>query len=397
MSGFTDFAEAMARADGGPKPPEPAALSRVAILGGGPDARLLAALCLAEGAEVTLFSAYGRELEALKTGVALRGAGPVGGYQTDRQDTPSIRTTAEIDGAVAGADLIFLTGPIHKQRTYAMVLADHLRDGQVLVLAPGRSMGALEAAWLLRVGGATADVTLVEAQALPYWFTAEGATLHLSEAAPAAAATLPSGRTGVLTALSRYLPNLVPAPSVLASGFADGSGLVEAPALLLGGAAMAQGGPAIPMGGQPLEENRSFRNLIGPEQREIIRQMADERRAVAARFGVRDLPTAAEWLDIHAGQASGAGRRPVPGADEAKRILRDAAIGSLAPLVSAAALAGVPVPVTEATLQMVSATLGADLAPAGRRLDTVGVTAADIDDARRVMDRIAAGQSAGGL
>ena len=43
--------------------------------------------------------------------------------------------------AVLGAEVIFLTGPIHKQRTYAMVLADHLSDGQVLVLAPGRSLG----------------------------------------------------------------------------------------------------------------------------------------------------------------------------------------------------------------------------------------------------------------
>ena len=391
MTGFSDFAEAMARAGGGAKPPEPAALNRVAVLGGGPDARLLAALCLAEGAEVTLFSAYGTELEALKSGVALRGAGPVGSYQTNREDAPSIRTTAEIDGAVAGADLIFLTGPIHKQRTYAMVLADHLRDGQVLCLAPARSMGALEAAWLLRVGGATADITIVECQALPYWFTARGATLHLSEAAPAAAATLPSGRGDVLTALARYLPNLRPVANTLVSGFSDASGIAEAAALLLGGAAMSKGGPDVPMGGQPLEENQSFRNLMGPEQRELARQMAEERRAVAARFGVRDLPKCEEWLDIHAGQASGEGRRPVPTPDEAKRILRDAAIGSLEPLISAARLAGVPVPVTEATLQMISSTLGADLAPAGRRLENVGVTANDIDDARRVIDRIAKG------
>ncbi|MEL6793192.1 MAG: hypothetical protein AAFP78_07045 [Pseudomonadota bacterium] len=391
MSGFTDFAEAMANAGGRASTPELAALSRVAVLGGADDARLIAALCLAEGAEVTLFSAYGAELEELKSGVALRGAGPVGSYQTNRGDAPSIRTTAEIDGAVAGADLIFLTGPIHKQRTYAMVLADHLKDGQVIVLAPGRSMGALEAAWLLRVGGMTADVTLVECQGLPFWFTTQGNTLHLAEAAPAAAATLPSGRGDVLTALARYLPNLAPAQSVLASGFADGSGLVEAPALLLGGAAMGAGGPSVPMGGQPLEENASFRTLIGPEQCEVIRQMAEERRAVARRFGVRDLPNDADWLDIYAGQASGEGRRPVPSAEEAKRILRDAAIGSLEPLISAARLADVAVPVTEATLQMISSTLGADLAPAGRRLETVGVTASDIDDARRVMDRIAKG------
>lgn len=390
MSAFSEFADAMSSS--GVTPVEAAAdMSRVAILGGGDDARLLAALCLAEGAEVTLFSAYGAELDALKSGVAIRGAGPVGAYQTNREDAPSIQTTAELDRAVADAELIFLTGPIHKQRTYSMVLADHLSDGQALVLAPGRSMGALEAAWLLRVGGCEADVTLVEVQAAPYWFTTEGATLYLSEAGPAVAATLPSGRTNVLTALSKYLPNIAPTTSTLASGFADGSGLVEAPALLLGGAAMADGGPTIPMGGVPLEENQSFRNLIGDDQLRIIEQMADERRKVAFRFGVRDLPSTNEWLATHAGAASGEGRRPVPNHAEAKKILRDAAIGSLEPLVSAARVAGCEVPVTQSTLRMISAALGADLAPAGRRLETVGVTADDLDDARKAMDRIAKG------
>lgn len=390
MSAFSEFADAMATA--GPAPAASVtAMSRVAILGGGDDARLLAALCLAEGAEVTLFSAYGAELDALKSGVAIRGAGPVGAYQVNREDALSIQTTAELDRAVAGAELIFLTGPIHKQRTYSMVLADHLSDGQALVLAPGRSMGALEAAWLLRVGGCEADVTLVEVQAGPYWFTIEGATLHLSEAGPAVAATLPSGRMDVLNALSKYLPNIVPTTSTLASGFADGSGLVEAPALLLGGTAMADGGPTIPMGGVPLEENQSFRNLIGDDQLRIIEQMADERRKVAFRFGVRDLPSTDDWLTTHAGAASGKGRRPVPTHAEAKKILRDAAIGSLEPLVSAARVASCEVPVTKSMLQMISAALGADLAPAGRRLETVGVTADDLDDARKAMDRIAKG------
>ena len=165
-SGFADFAEAASRPSGASSAPGVPEFNRVALLGGGVDSRLLAALCLSAGAEVTLFSAYGSELEALRSasGIALRGAGPVGTYQVDRKDAPSVQLTAELDAAVADAEVIFLTGPIHKQRTYAMVLADHLKDGQVLALCPGRSLGALETAWLLRIGGATADVTIVEAK-----------------------------------------------------------------------------------------------------------------------------------------------------------------------------------------------------------------------------------------
>ncbi len=394
---FEEFAEAVAR-QAGPAPMTVPAFSRVTVLGGGLDARMLAALCLAEEAEVTLFSAYGAEIDALRAAgvIVLRDAGPVGAYQIDRDDAPSIRTTMELDRAVAGAEVIFLTGPIHKQRTYAMVLADHLRDGQVLVLAPGRTFGALEAAWLLRVGGSKADVTIVEVGSLPYWVRAEGARLHLSTQAgvpaPARAATLPGGREAVLTALQAYLPNIKPAISSLHGSFADGSGVIEVPALLLGGPLIGDGRPDVPMGGVPLAENETFRALIGDQHRTVITALAKERVHVAGAFGVRDLPSAEDLLDIHAGASKGDGSRPIPSPVEAASLLRDATIGSLVPLSSAAKVTGRAVPVTDAMITLASSILDADIASAGRRLETVGIQAADINDIRRVIDGMIGGQ-----
>ncbi len=394
MSGdFADFTEAAVRATTRAPAVRVVETDRVAVLGCGADARLLAALCLAEGAEVTLFSAYGRELGALRAsgGISLRGAGPLGTYQVDRADAPSLATTAELDSAVSGAQVIFLTGPVHKQRTYAMVLADHLSDGQIIVLTPGRSLGALETAWLLRIGGSTADVTIVETQGLPFWISDSGVHLDLSPAAPVAAATLPSGRAPVLEALGRYLPNLAPRDSVLASGFADASACIEVPAMLLGGPAMPDGAIRIPPGGKPLEENRSFAALLGPEHHDIIARMCTERRRVARAFGVRDMPDTDACVATHAGTLKGDGRRPVPDRDCARAILRDGVIGSLVPLVSAAEIAAIDTPVTRAMITLASSVLGADVAAAGRRLNTMGITAADIDTARRAMDAIAMG------
>ncbi len=389
---FEAFARAASRPSGTRAAPSPAVFRRIAVLGGGPDARLIAALCLAEGAEVTLFSAYGAELELLRggSGIALRGAGPVGSYHVDREGE-AIQTTAELDSAVRGAEVIVLTGPIHKQRTYAMVLADHLSDGQVVVVAPGRSLGAVETAWMLRVGGCLADVTVVELQGLPYWYAAEGAVLTLSPAASMLAATLPRGRAGVLDGLAPYFPNLAPVDSVLASGFADLSAAVELPALMLGGVALAPGGPEIPRGGVPLAENETFAALIGPDQRAAIESLAAERRAVAQDFGVRDLPETEAWIEHHAGAERGEGSRPVPDRVAARGMLRDGVIGSLVPLVSAAELAGRAVPVTESMITLADTVLGADIAAAGRRLSTIGITAADVSGARRAFDAIASG------
>lgn len=391
---FVQFTEAVSAASARTKAPAPSrSLGRVAVLGGGADARLIAALCLAQGAEVTLFSAYGAELESLRSssGITLRGDGPIGTFAVDRDNGPSVRTTAELDGAVQGADVIFLTGPVHKQRTYAMVLADHLTDGQVMVVAPGRSLGAVEAAWMLRIGGCTADVTLVEAQGLPYWISQAGAVLTLSDAGPVAAATLPAGRTDVLDALKVYLPNLEPVSSVLESGFADGSALVELPALLLSGPALSPGAAEVPMGGVPLPENQTFGALIGDQHRAVISAMAAERRAVAHAFGVRKLPSDAAWIASHAGASRGSGSRVVPDRGAANALLRDGVIGSLVPLISAADLAAMDVPMTRAMTTLAGTVLGTDVAAAGRRLGTIGITAHDLDDARKALDALAVG------
>ncbi|MEZ5800482.1 MAG: hypothetical protein R3D29_08385 [Nitratireductor sp.] len=68
MSGtaFEEFAEAVASQKRAPLPGSAVEYTRIAVLGGGSDAQLLSAICLSEGAQVTLFSAYGRELEQLR-------------------------------------------------------------------------------------------------------------------------------------------------------------------------------------------------------------------------------------------------------------------------------------------------------------------------------------------
>ena len=70
---------------------------------------------------------------------------------------------------------------------------------------------------------------------------------------------------------------------------------------------------------------------------------------------------------------------------------RCAVIGSLVPFASAAALAGVAVPVTQSMISLACTVLGGDLLNAGRRLDGIGLTAESLDDARRTLDAIAEG------
>jgi len=215
--------------------------------------------------------------------------------------------------------------------------------------------------------------------------------LHLSEAGPAPAATLPRGRTDVLAGLAHLLPNLRPVNSVLDSGFADLSGAVDIASLALGGAGLASGGVDVPMGGTPLPENETFDALMGAEQRRLVHALAEERRDVARAYGVRDLPDTSDWIAQFAGAPRGDGARPVPDRTQAQALMRDGVIGSLVPLASAAQLAGIEVPQTQALMALTGALLDADVAAAGRRLETMGLTAPDPDAVRRAMDALTPG------
>ena len=363
-------------------------LNRIAILGAGTEGCALACLCLAAGCEVTLFSAYARDLEPLKQrgAITVRGTGPVGTYQINQSEVPSIALSSSLDESVLGADAIFLTGPVLKQRTYAMVLGGHLTDGQVVVIAPGRTLGAVETAWYLRVGGNSSAISIVELQSLPFWVQDRDGLLYLTKTESVPTAVLPSSNTGVLRTLTALIPELIPVASVLHSGFGDASGLVEVVGLTLGGLALQDGQASLPAGPEKLEERYVFRTLLADRHNRIVSTLADERRAVATRWGVRNLPSTGEWLDQFAGTINGNTIRPVPDKIQADNMIRCATIGSLVPLQSAAQLAGIPVPATSAMIELAHQSIGGDLLHAGRRLDSMGFAYADLDNIRTQLD-----------
>tara|TARA_Y100000588_G_scaffold288514_1_gene306912 strand:- start:5 stop:1192 length:1188 start_codon:yes stop_codon:yes gene_type:complete len=363
-------------------------LNRIAILGAGTEGCALACLCLAAGCEVTLFSAYARDLEPLKQrgAITVRGTGPVGTYQINQSEVPSIALSSSLDESVLGADAIFLTGPVLKQRTYAMVLGGHLTDGQVVVIAPGRTLGAVETAWYLRVGGNSSAISIVELQSLPFWVQDRDGLLYLTKTGSVPTAVLPSSNTGVLRTLTALIPELIPVASVLHSGFGDASGLVEVVGLTLGGLALQDGQASLPAGAESLEERYVFRTLLGERHNRIVSTLAVERRTVATRWGVRNLPSTGEWLDQFAGTINGNTVRPVPDKIQADNMIRCATMGSLVPLQSAAQLAGIPVPATSAMIELAHQSIGGDLLHAGRRLDSMGFAYADLDNIRTQLD-----------
>ncbi len=76
-------------------------------------------------------------------------------------------------------------------------------------------------------------------------------------------------------------------------------------------------------------------------------------------------------------------------------MIRCAVIGSLAPLISAAAVAGVAVPHTRSLVTLASAALGSDLLTAGRKLETLGIDTDSLEAARRSLETRMQGDNVG--
>lgn len=362
---------------------------RVTVLGGGPMGRALAAWFFAEGIpRVSLFSVYSDELAVLSTGaITLRGEGPIG---TFRVDDRGIHLTSVLDAAVADAEVLVVTGPVFKLRTYAMVLGPHVSQDQVVMCVPAQTFGGMEFDWWLRAGGGTGGTAIVDLVGSPFDIRAEAGTLHLTRRRPASLGVRPAHRTPTVHWLVDLIPELVPAPTSLHAGFADGSGLVEVPALALGGPATAGDDESLPPGAVPVAPP-SFFASIGPRVRNMIDTLAEERRTTAAQFGVHDLPSVDDWVESVAGGTSPDTVRPVPDPTDSGFLLRQGVLGSLVPLADAAHLAGVRVPATEALIATTSAMLGSDLAAAGRRLSSIGFDGADPAKVRRAVGVISGG------
>jgi hypothetical protein len=296
-------------------------------------------------------------------------------------DRPSIEVTSVLDAAVAASDLVVVAGPVLKLRTYGLVLAQQVVDGQMIVVVPGMTFGALELAHLLSAGGSSAAVTIVELTSLPFDMSDDEGTITLTRRRPVPAGVLPHRSTSTIERLAHYLPDLVPTPTVLHSSLADPTAAVEVPVLCLGGPAVTADERRVPPGAILLAPS-TFAGLIGREHRSVIGELAAERGAVAARFGVRDLPATDAMIETVAGAVEGDAVRSVPDPAAARRLVRDGVLGSLVPLVSAAEVAGVDVPTTRAMVRLAEAILGADLTPTGRSLASIGFAGLDPNGVR---------------
>ncbi len=200
------------------------------------------------------------------------------------------RVTSDMGEALAEAEIVMVVVPSSAHADIARTAAPHLRDGQIVVLHPGRTLGALEFKHVLRALKCEADVTVAETETLIYASRSDGPAqarlFSIKEAVPLAA--LPAVRTAqVLEALAPAYPQFVDGGNVLQTGM-NNMGAIFHPALTLLNAGRIEN-----TGG----EFQFYIDGVTPSVARVLEVLDRERVTVAAALGIR-ARTALEWLKM---------------------------------------------------------------------------------------------------
>lgn len=257
------------------------------VLGAGHGGKTMAAHLALIGFPVTLWNRTPEHIAAIKArgGIEIESSdsGPNGFGMLNL-------VTSDMRSALLWADVIMVVLPSSAHGEIARLAAPHLRDGQIVVLHPGRTCGAIEFTKAIRDAGCTADVTVAEAETFIYASRSDGPAqariFRIKEAVPLAA--LPATRTEhVLEVIRDAYPQYIDGVNVLHTSL-NNMGAIFHPALTL-------------LNAGRIESTRGdFQFYIDgatPAVARVLEVLDRERVTVAAALGIR-ARTAMEWLHM---------------------------------------------------------------------------------------------------
>jgi opine dehydrogenase len=257
------------------------------VIGAGHGGKAMAAHLALMGFQVTLYNRTFDHISALKArgGIDLESAegGPHGFARL-------AHAMSDMGEALKDAQVVMVVVPSSAHGDIAKAAAPHLQDGQIVILHPGRTCGAIEFAKVLKDQGCTSDVTIAEAETFIYASRSDGpAQAHIfriKEAVPLAA--LPATRTiQVLEAIQPAYPQFIDGGNVLKTGL-NNMGAIFHPALTLLNAGWIESTHG---------DYQFYIDGVTPSVARVLEVLDRERVTVASSLGLR-ARTALEWLEM---------------------------------------------------------------------------------------------------
>jgi opine dehydrogenase len=296
---------------------------------------------------------------------------------------PVALATSSIAAALSDVRRILVAVPASAHQDIARACAPYLRNGQTVLLVPGRTGGALEFRRVLREAGCRARILLGETNTFPVAARTMGpaaAVIHGAKHEVRAAA-LPANRTPELLAAWRpVLRNLTAARSVLHTGLAN-FGAILHPAITLLNADRIQRGESFDF----------YAEGVTPRIAATLAAADSERLGIARAYGVatRSVPA---WIAAAYGHQAdtmlaAVGRNPAyagikaPATLAHRYLLEDVPTG-LIPMIELAEAAGLAVPTLRSLLALARITLGGEPWQQPRTLRSLGLDSLSPEECR---------------
>ncbi|MHB9132487.1 MAG: NAD/NADP octopine/nopaline dehydrogenase family protein [Armatimonadota bacterium] len=353
-------------------------LPTVCILGAGHGGTAMAGHLALLGCTVNLFNRSASRIAPIRARGGIDVGGVISGF------APLNVITDDPVEAIHGMDILMVVVPATAHQDIINLIAPYVHDGQMVILNPGRTGGALEVAQLLRRRNPHARPYIAEAQTLLYAARVTNpGQVHifgLKNSVPLA--TLPAYHiVDVLPVVRKILPQFVPGDNVLQTSF-DNIGAVFHPAITVLNAARIE------------ETHGNFEYYVEgvtAAVAAVLEAIDQERVNVAGALGIR-ANTAREWLylaydaagkTLFEAMRANAGYAGIkaPGTIHHRYITEDVPT-SLVPIASIGEMLGVPTPAIRSMIWLASTMHGVDYWAQGRTVDRLGIAGMSVKDIR---------------
>jgi opine dehydrogenase len=259
---------------------------QITVMGAGHGGKAMAAHLAIMGAKVTLYNRTWKNVEAIneRGGISLKSTERIHGFG----DIAYV--TSNIEKAVKASRIIMVVVPAFAHAEIAKKVSPYLQDGQIIVLNPGRTLGAFAFRKVLKDTECRADVILAETQTFIYASRSDGPAqayiYRIKDAVPLAA--FPAENTQeVLKALKPFYPQYIDGKTVLHTGL-NNIGAIFHPAITLHNAGWIEAFEG---------EFQFYIDGVTPSIAKVMEAIDRERVRIGSGIGV-NLMTAREWLKL---------------------------------------------------------------------------------------------------
>jgi opine dehydrogenase len=354
---------------------------KFAVLGAGNGGQSIAAYLTLRGYDVKLYDKFKDVIAPLieRGSIELKGVSLNGTAEINL-------ITSDLKDAVEDTDVIFVALPANAHSYIANELVELLEDGQVIVLCPGSTGGALEFKKILNDNNCTADYKLAETTSLFYACRAQNGVANISgvkEVLPIA--SLPSSDADyIINLLDDVYPQLVKEENVIASSLNNLNAILHPIAVLLSTSWI-----------EAKDGNFKFYyDSITPSVGDLIERMDAERMKIGESLNVH-LKTAMDSLKTYYSakgdnifemvrKVEAYESIKAPSSLNSRLLLEDIPMG-LVPMAEFARLVDVKAPIMNLIIDLASQIMNKDFREEGRNLERLGISNMSIDELNKYL------------